>query len=261
MPRISTYRESVSIEQQHIIGEEHPDRLGDLWDYVEFMPGTYREGLVVKDIAPITGTATAASEAGTNVLHDTGAFANNDLRGAIGYITGGSGAGQTFQILTHTDDQAIVAVFNSDRNQHGWRAALGTNSTYALRIPGRVQADGTATRRTRGVIQHPDPFTVPAGEYRYGYVRKNGIGQGLLDVTGGVDVAGHGLVKPTTGGLIDGAPATLTVATLSQVIGTALFGNPSGSADLLIPVDFDIKNTAVSLRRPKTQENPTFTVK
>lgn len=271
MPIISTYPDFVHKEQQHVIGEEHEDRLGDLWDYVEFAPGTYKEGQLVRDqtlsdfISGGEGTASAAAAVGTNVLQDTGEFANKDLRGAIGVITDGGGVGQTFQVIAHkgtAGNELIIAVNGSDKTNRGWKTALTTASKYKLRIPGRVELAGAGDYDVRGAVQYEEEFTVPSGEFRYGYVRKTGIGQGLLDANGAA-VQSNNLLIPAASGLLIGVPSTLTIVALSHVIGKSVLGDLDADivADTLIPVDFKISSNGRSYRQPITRENPTFTVK
>ena len=266
MPIISTYPDKVHKEAQHIIGEEHQDRLGFKWAYVEFTAGTYNFGHVVRDQSPDdflgnsgVGTVTAAAAIGTNILQDTGEFANKDLRGAIGVITGEEGVGQVFQVLEHDDNELQIAVLKSEASKRGWETALTTSSTYQLTIPGRVELAGASEYNARGVVQYKDAFTVPTGELRYGYVRKTGIGEGLLDVSGNA-ITASGLIIPVASGLVAGVPSTLTVVALSQVIGKALQGDISGTTDVTIPIDFRITNNAQSFRRPRLREEPKFTV-
>ena len=266
MPIISTYPDKPHKEQQHIIGEEHTDRLGDLWDYVEFTPGTYKEGLLVRDqqqadfVANGSGTVTAAAAVGTNVLQDTGEFANKDLRGAIGVIDSGGGIGQIFQVRSHDTNELQIVVHGSEENNRGWETALTTSSTYNLTIPGRVEIASASINDVRGVVQYKDPFTVPSGELWYGYVRRTGIGPALCDNTGTTNpIRNNRFVTPAASGLVQGVPSTLTVAALSYVIGRAISVNPTG-ADSLIPVNFNIPNGGRSYRRPRKREEPKLTV-
>ena len=259
----STYPDKVHKEAQHIIGEEHHDNPGDKWAYVEFTPGTYENGIVVRDAKSSdlvgnsgVGTVTAASAIDSILLTDTGEFANKDLRGAIGTIYEGAGAGQSFFVKKVRDANTIeIRLLKS--GGAGWETAITTASKYRLFLPGRVYIAAAASEnKIRGVVPYKS-FTVPTGEFRYGYVRKTGIGEGLVD---GDDTAmsGNGQVTVTTGGKIIGAANTL--AGVRSAIGECANGDSGVTADALMLIDFRIINNRRSLRRPKLRETPTLTV-
>ena len=274
-PSFSTYPDFVHEEQQHIIGEEHTNNQGDLFDYVEFMPGSYKKGIVVVDTKSTdlignsgVGTVTSAAQEGSIYLKDTGEFANKDLRGAIGTIFDGPGIGQSFFVKSVIDANTIEIQLLKKAGR-GWETALSTASKYKLTLPGRVQAGASAGNRPRGVITYDD-FTVPAGEFRYGFVRKSGIDDGLIDVSGGVDLTENEAVKATTNGLIDGVVASATAVgglraelkiAINDIIGRSLTGNPGGSTDVLAPIEFLIENNRRSLRRARKREDPEISVK
>ena len=257
---LSTYPDKIHEEAQHTIGEEHHDNDGDLFSYVEFPAGTYRKGIILRDAKSAdlistsgVGTLTAAAPVGSTTLQDNGEFANKDLRGAIGSIFEGAGIGQSFFVKSVAKDGNSIEIQLLKRSGEGWETALNTTSKYRLFLPGRVYiAPSTSTNKIRGV-QIYDNFTVPTGEFRYGFVRKTGIDDGLIDASG--SVAGNGLVTCTTGGLIVGTTSALAG------IGEAANGDISGNVDTLMPIEFMIFNTRRSLRRPRRREDPVISVK
>ena len=157
--------DTLHIEQQHRVGIVTKE-----WSYVEFTPGTYHRGQVVRDskssdlIESGLGTVTTASAIGENTL--------------------------------------IIELLN--RKKSGWRTALDTTTKYRLIMPGRVYPAAAPTSdRARGIIER-DAFTVPTGEVRYGFVRQKGLTEGMVDVDG---IALAALVTFSTGGLIVGTTA------------------------------------------------------
>ena len=193
------------------------------------------------------GTVNAAASAGTFTLKDTGEFSGDDFRGAIGLIHDGHGEGTRFIVQQVMDaDTLRITLFNG----RGWENALSTTSKYRLVIPGRVE-HAVNNRNLRGSLQRDD-FTVPTGETRYGWVKKTGLGECLLD-NDGTDIPSSGVVVTTTGGLIIGGT--------DRGLGVALFGNPEETAThFLVPVDLRIINNAMSFRFPKGKEEPYFDI-
>ena len=260
----STYPDFVHKEAQHTIGEEHNDNAGDKWSYVEFTPGTYTRGIVVRDakssdlLTGGEGTATAAAAVGSTILTDTGEFSNKDLRGAIGTIVEGTGIGQSF-FVKKVRDANIIEIQLLKRAGAGWEVALDTTSKYKLSLPGRVYIAPTAAgNKIRGITPY-DEFTVPTSEFRYGYVRKTGIDEGLIDVSGNALVAETAVVV-TTGGLLLGPPATDTIASIRNTIGYSVNGDLAGDVNALALIEFTIVNNRRSLRHPRLREEPKITV-
>ena len=248
-------------EQQHLLGISVPDPRGYDWAYVALSPGTYGKGQLVKDVDTTdllgnsgVGTATRAQAVNTNELQDTGEFANDHfLRGAIGYITGGGGVGQLFQVLKRVDDNtleiALIADASGNRvvgKKSGWQTALTTASTYQLWLPGRVELAGVAseTQKIRGSVQKA--VTVPANEERYGFVLQTGFGYGDVDEDPGDD---DSAASPAGSILIPAANGHLTPesATDAFSVGYIPFGMASRQ-DRLTPVYYEISNKALSLR-------------
>lgn len=247
--------------QDHLLGISVPDHRGYDWSYVALSPGTYGRGQLVKDVDTAdllsssgTGTVTRAQAVGTNELQDTGEFANDHfLRGAIGYINGGGGVGQVFQVLRRVNDNTleIALITDADGNRvvgkkTGWQTALTTSSTYQLWLPGRVELAGAAseTQKIRGSVQKA--VTVPSGEERYGFVLQNGLGHGDVDEDPGDN---DGAASPAGSILIPTANGHLTPegATAALSVGYLPFGMPSRQ-DRLTPVFYEIANKALSLR-------------
>lgn len=246
-------------EQHHRLGISAPDDWGRIWSYVAFSPGTYRQGRIVRDVPVTTGTVTTAAAKDTNLLKDTGEFANDGwLRGAIGIITNasGNGTGQVFQVVRRIDDDtleiALITDASGDRkggNNPGWKTALTASSTFTLRLPGRVSESIAAPARVRGAFQAENNLVVPANEERYGWVLQRGLGLGdfIADPGGGSDVdvdasvrtAGSGQVRGGNTGVVVGyAVAVITNATVTGVR----------------PVQFTIENDELSYRFPVKDE-------
>lgn len=268
---ISTYPTKVHEEAQHTIGEIHHNKQGDKFSYVEFTGGasgtTYPRGIVVRDanvadlISGTTGgTVTAAAAAGTTRLVDDGEFTGKDLRGAIGTIYEGAGIGQHFVVKSVVDDDTLEIQILKHGGD-GWETALGTDSDYRLSLPGRVyKASASVDERARGVTVYEE-FTVPANEFRYGYVRQTGIDEGLIDVSD-QDLAFDDAVIRTTDGLIIGRPGTDTIGAIRRTVGYSVNGNTSagGTNDHTMLIEFNIVNHRRSYRRPRLREEPKISV-
>lgn len=257
---ITIYKDTVEEEAQHTIGLCYPDRFGFHWSYVEFVAGTYNKGNVVADQAPSTGTISTSVAVGSELLIDTGEFDGDDLRGAIGTLVTGGGAGQSFIVIDTLDANKLKIQLLGKRGP-GWETApVGGTTTYALQMPGRVVL-GTETAKTRGVWQG-GTFTVPSGQFRYGFVRQQGIGEGLLDNDGDANaaVAANGIVIPSgaTSGKIEGSTTAIAATEVFFAIGRSLVA--LNKADQLIPIDFDINNRTRSFRAPRKREEPRISV-
>ena len=259
MPKtsMSTYPDFVHDEQQHYIGEEHNDNPGNLWSYVEFIPGSYKKGIVVVDMksadlisASGIGTLTAASPIGSTRLTDQGEFVNKDLRGAIGYIHEGPGIGQSFFVLSNDDNTLEIKLLRHGGT--GWDVALTTASKYRLTMPGRVKVGQSgANNKVRGVVVY-DTFSFSSG-FKYGFVRKTGIEEGLIVASTGSDLPENGLVKSNNAGNI------LKGGVLADKIGTALIETEASTEEKLAPIEFLIENNRRSMRRPRKREDPVIT--
>ena len=233
------------------------------------------------------GTPTATAEIGTNQLKDTGEFANDDLRGAIGMIVASDGRSQIFQVTKVVDKDTLEIALISDEDgivdgqgtKSGWKTALATTSTYRLYFPGRVQKGIDPTQENhriipRGVMQ--SKAVVPANKFRYGWALQEGIGVGKLDVSVAEEAAANSVkigtpVVPSGSGLLKGmllpTDANGTYDDLGDVsndmrhaikaVGMSVLGPlnvTSSSDDRLQAFYFDIRNKALSYRFPIKDE-------
>lgn len=235
-------------EQQHQVGLVTTSPDGDRASYVQLTPGSYDAGEVLRDFAPAdlvtgaTGTPQSAKQ-GDTILKDSGEFTNDDFIGALGVITAGGAVGDTFVVtqMIDADTIAVRRLTSPADTSVGWSADFTGTTRYQLFFPGRCALATGANQSPRGVLQ--TDVEVPAGEFRYGWVRQSGIGVGRVDVSGGVLAPGS-IVVPVAGGLVAGPSATPTVAQVNAKIGRALTGEPA--ADGLTLIDWDIVNTAIS---------------
>ena len=246
-------------EQHHRLGLTTPDDWGRKWSYVAFSPGTYRQGRVVRDIPVITGTVTTAAEADTNLLVDSGEFANDGwLRGAIGVITNasGEGTGQVFQIIRRINDDTLEIALITDANgkkkggnNPGWETALTTSSTFTLRLPGRVSESIATGARVRGVFQAEDDLVVPANEERFGWVLQRGLGLGDFpaDSADYTAIGADTNVRTAASGQIRGGSAGV-------IVGYTIYEIPDDAGAGLKPVHFTIENDELSYRFPIKDE-------
>ena len=246
-------------EQHHRLGISAPDDWGRIWSYVAFSAGTYKPGRIVRDIPVVNGTVTTAAEADTNLLVDSGKFANDGwLRGAIGVITNatGEGTGQVFQVIRRIDDDTleIALITNAsgkkkNGNNPGWATALTTSSTFTLRLPGRVSESVATGARVRGVFQAEDDLIVPANEERYGWVLQRGLGLGDFPADSG-DSAAISVdtnVRTAASGQVRGGSAGV-------VVGYTIYEIPDEAAAGLKPMIFTIENNELSHRYPITDK-------
>ena len=247
-----------------VIGSLWLDRNGDRWSAVEFTPGTYEKGMVVRDWEwsdissnDTAGSITTEAAVDTDLLIASGETFG-DIRGAIGSIVGG---GQNFQVLKTLDANTLqIALLGADKKS-GWKTALTTSDNFRIRLPGRVALSlNTEGTFNRGIVD-ANTFTVPAGEFRYGYVRQTGLGEGLLD-NSGESIKGDRIVVASNdvNGKIEGVPSSLNADNITDKIGEALFSDPGGSADHLILVHFTISNDVRSFRTGRAAIAPTRSV-
>lgn len=245
-------------EQHHRLGIVVPDDWGRIWSYVAFSAGTYKPGRIVRDVPVVNGTVTTAAEKGTNLLVDSGEFANDGwLRGAIGVITNatGEGTGQVFQVIRRIDDDTLEIALITDAsgkrkggNNPGWETALTTSSTFTLRLPGRVSESVATGARVRGVLQ-ADELVVPTNEERYGWVLQRGLGLGdfIADPGGGAAVGVDTNVRTAASGQVRGGSTGV-------VVGYTVYEIPNAAATGLKPVVFTIENDELSHRYPIKDE-------
>lgn len=245
-------------EQHHRLGISAPDSWGRIWSYVGFSGGTYKPGRIVRDVPVVTGTVTTAAAAGTNLLVDSGEFANDGwLRGAIGVITNasGEGTGQVFQVIRRIDDDTLeIALITDASGQRkggnpGWETALTTSSTFTLRLPGRVSESIAAPARVRGVFQAEADLVVPTNEERYGWVLQRGLGLGdfPVDPGGNAAIGVDANVRTAASGQVRGGATGV-------VVGYTIYEIPDTAAAGLKPMIFTIENNELSQRYPINDE-------
>ena len=247
-------------EQHHRLGIVAPDDWGRIWSYVALSGGsaaaiTYNPGKVVRDIPVQTGTVTTAAAADTNLLVDSGEFANKGyLRGAIGVITNasGEGTGQVFQVIRRIDDDTLEIALIMDAsgkrkagNNPGWETALTTSSTFTLRLPGRVSESVATGARVRGVFQAEADLVVPTNEERYGWVLQRGLGVGdfIADPGGAAAVGVDTNVRTAASGQVRGGATGV-------VVGYTVYEIPDAAETGLKPMIFTIENDELSHRYP-----------
>ena len=252
--------------QQRRLGEDvYFPATDSYWTYVEFKDvaqrGEHARDAVTADlVGTALGAVTAIAAVDSKKLNDTGAFANKDLRGAIGQITAGPGVGQTFYIKDNDDaDNVIIELLAElqgipELDEEGWRVQLTTASRYQLRQPGVVYRGGAVADFTRGLYQQDITADMLN---KYGYVLRWGLGFGriLLSDTETPSI-GEPLIAAANG-LLEGGVAT--VAELSKVIATAQLGDLTTSAnteEALIPVEVRVPTTIRSYYNPEQMKDP-----
>ena len=243
--------------QEHALGYVGRDGIGYRWSYVQFrevvgVGERVRDSVHTDLIATDNpGSVSAASAIGTNRLTDAGKFPlASDLSGCIGTIIGGSGHGQNFTVIRRIDSNILevkvltTATDLSDREDGGWNVALSTTSTYRLFFPGAVRQGDGLTDVDRGITQ----VAVTADDLnKYGWVQQSGLCFQKVDASANVFVIGEGIIG-TADGLAEGLTATVTADDAAAVIGRSLIGDTTGSNDILMWSEIDIKNEMQSFR-------------
>lgn len=242
--------------QQARLGETAPDTIGDIWSYVQFK-NAVEIGEVVRDATHTNltaganpGAVTAAAAVGTDILEaDTGDgdFEDKDVRGAIGSIVEGAGAGQSFIVTNRIDNESIrVRVLNTADGfvtDGKWATALATTSRYRLSFPGVVYQAGADSDRIRGISQ----VKVTSDDVnKYGWVRQTGLGFVKYAVAGNALEPGTLLVATDAGEVRD---AEIATSTDRFSIGRAELAYPD-TTNTLIWAELRIQNRTQSHRLP-----------
>lgn len=247
---------AFSREQHHDIGLVAETPTGERASYVELPGGPtaaveYKAGTLVRDHDEVTGNISGTVDAGENLLFHTGAFdtfPNNDVVGAIGIINDNAGTNQVFVVQDRRDDNnLVIARWNvldqPGTRKKGWQTGLiggGGASVYAFRIPGRVALIASSSPTLtgiRGVLQAD--VTVPAGEFRYGWVLQQGIG--FAKVNTATAIADGATVRAAANGRVVGAGNAVEVGHAVLTSGDTI--------DDIVVADFNIENNAVSFRK------------
>ena len=240
-----------------------PDAMGNGdWCYGQFHGnGTYNTGKAVRhaDHADLLsgstgGTVTEAIPVGATYLADTGEFATRDVRGAIGYIFAGAGAGQRFYVrrmIPGDDDRVeivLLASVSARPRTTGWAVALSTTSQYYLWLPGRFSlSDTTAGRLNAGLVQ--TSLTVTDDYKPYGWVKCSGRGFGRLQGTFTALTGANPYVIPVASGELNGS-GTPAIADFRDAIGRVTMPVPQiSSIAVLAEIALSIPNRGPSYSR------------
>ena len=245
----------VHEDQRARLGIGITDINGERWGYIrireamkfgQVVRSSKHADLVTTNPGEVSATAPVGS---TRLTTDNGfqlAGVTQDLRGAIGYISQGKGAGQQFYILENTDDVAKVFVLtgSSNRNKNkGWVTELDNTSRFLLFFPGEGrQGDGT-TDLVEGIIQ-TDASSEAVGKFCW--VKRSGVTACLADFDG-TDVAAGGIVVPAADGLVAGHN------TSARGIGQGLAATDQLTADALALVNLNIPDGPLSYAYANTK--------
>ena len=243
-------------DQRARLGIGITDINGERWGYIRIREAM-DFGQVVRSskhadlVTTSPGVVSAAAPIGSSRLPTTNGFqlsdVTQDLRGALGYISDGTGIGQQFYVLENTNDVATVFVLtgNTNRNNNtGWATALDNTSRFLLFFPGEGrQGDGTSDV-VEGVMQ-AKATSEDIG--RFCWVKRSGVTPVLADGSG-TDLTAGGRVVPTDGGLVQG------VTDASLEIGQALAETSYGDAeDYLALVNLAIPDGPLSYAYANTR--------
>ena len=233
----------VHEDQRARLGIGITDINGERWGYIRIREAmsfgqVVRSSLHTDLVTTNPGEVLANAPVGSDKLTTTNGFqlsnVTQDLRGAIGYISAGSGAGQQFYILENNDDTAKVFVLtgSTNRNQNkGWVTELNNTSRFLLFFPGEGRQGDGATDLVEGIIQ---TNTTSADIGKFCWVKRSGVTACLADFDG-TDIAAGGIVIPTAGGLVAGS--TDSPAGIGQGLAatTGLEANALALVNLNIP--------------------------
>ena len=239
---------AIHPDQRARLGLGIRDVNGERWGYIrvreamsfgQVARASKHADLVTTDPGAVSQTIATGSDKLTTSNGFVLGGVEQDLRGAVGYISDGAGQSQQFYILENTDDVAKVFVLtgNTNRNKNqGWVAALNTTTRFLLVFPGEGrQGDGTADI-VEGVMQ-ADATAADLGKFCW--VKRSGITPVRVDASA-TDLTSGGQVVPTAGGLVQGATNS------SRAIGQALGATSTLDADTLALVNLHIDDGPLS---------------
>ena len=202
----------VHEDQRARLGIGITDINGERWGYIRIRQAM-KFGMVVRSsvhgdlVTTDPGEVSAAAPVGSNKLTTNNGFQKSsvtqDLRGAVGYISQGTGSSQQFYILEHDDDTAKVFVLtgSNNRNQNkGWVTALDTTSRFVLFFPGEGRKGGAASDLVEGIIQ-TDASSDDVGKFCW--VKRSGVTACLANYSGTAITTG-GIVVATDSGWVAG---------------------------------------------------------
>ena len=254
------YADTLHETQSFLLGERVKDNKTQTeWTYVRFDEilnvGDFVRDSVTADLVAIeSGTTyaqvTAISAIGSNLLIDSGQFADKDYVGAFGMIADNAGVGQMFYIEAMDDvNQVKIRVIATAAGRlglgddRGWQVALAADSQYRLRFPGAVRQGDGVNGFGRGFVQRA---IVAADLGKYGFVCNKGLcfGRFLADDS---TIANQGTpFVPLSGGRITGSINTDTEA-VNVIAKSQLGGNTSPSNGVIL-IDAQIDDPTLAFR-------------
>ena len=242
-------------DQRARLGIGITDINGERWGYVRVC-AALKFGEVVRSsvhtdlVTTNPGAVSATAPAGSNKLPTDNGFqlsgVTQNLRGALGYISQGKGAGQQFYILDNNDDTAKVFVLtgSTNRNQNkGWATELDNTSKFLLFFPGEGRKGEGVSSLVEGVIQ-TDATSEDIGKFCW--VKRSGVTPCLADHDG-TDITAGGIVVSAADGGVAGH------ATSPRGIGRGLAATDQLTADALALVSLDIPDGPLSYAYANTQ--------
>ena len=246
------------------LGHDSEDRLGNRWGFIRigepFGAGQHLRTAEHADLVSAHNDNKKVSgvhAVGTNriKLNSNAKFGAN-VRGALGYIATGTGAGQSFYVVNRISDSEIEIfvvstlggfVDGGSLSSGTLQTALANDDEFELYFPGlafAVDAANDQYKELEGVAQ------VAADSNDVGkhlYVSRSG--RALCQQATGDQTA----LKPGNPVMVDAdghvapLPGTVTVAALRARVGRAISGGVnSAAASRLIPVDLEIPVPAYS---------------
>ncbi len=242
-------------DQRARLGIGITDINGERWGYIRIREAM-KFGMVVRSsvhtdlVTANPGAVSADAPIGSDKLTTENGFqlssVTQDLRGAIGYISAGTGASQQFYILEHDDDTAKVFVLTGSTNRNknkGWITELDNTSKFLLFFPGEGRKGKGTSDLVEGIIQ-----TVATSEDvgKFCWVKRSGVTACLANY-GGTAVTVGGIVVPTESGWVVGH------ASSARGIGRGLAAATGLSDRALALVSLDIPDGPLSYAYANTQ--------
>ena len=247
--------------QRNTLGIWVPDAEDGYWCYGQFHGnGTYNTGCCVRHqvgadlIADADRIVSEDIPAGSNVLVTDGKFAGKDVRGAIGYIYEGTGAGQTFYIRrmipgdNNKVEIALLSSVSARPRTPGWAAALANDSKFHLWFPGRFSLSAaTAGQLHAGLVQ--TTLTVTDSYKPFGWVKCAGRAAGRLKSGFVALTDANAYVTPDANGELEGSGSP-AIADFRDAIGRINMPVPQvSSTALLAEIALSIPNRRPSFSR------------
>ena len=240
---------AIHEDQRARLGIGITDINGERWGYVRIREAM-KYGMVVRSsihtdlVTTNPGAVSAAAPVGSTTLTTDNGFqlsdVTQDLRGVIGYISAGTGAGQQFYVLDNNDDTARVFVLTGSDNRNknkGWVTALDNTSKFVLFFPGEGRKGGGVGNLVEGIMQ-TEATSEDVGKFCW--VKRSGVTACLADFDASVDLTVGGIVIPAVGGLVAGH------ASSARGIGRGLAATDQLTADALALVSLDIPDGPLS---------------